>query len=279
MMQTVENAEHPPRSRPVNPKLTAPWVCSGLSLVFLGLVVAETLGALRVPGPAGWPEAGLVLAVTASTLISLSRRLPGQNVLLAAAIMAVIGGLVQAVGAWTAIPFGPFVYTPTAGSRLLDTLPWWIPFVWVIVILNSRGVARLMLRPWRKTRTYGFWLIGLTTALCVLFDAGLEPFAGRVKGYWLWSPTRLGASWYGAPVSNFAGGALTVLLILAFATPALINKSPVKHPPDYHPLVLWCLLNLLFVTGAIAHQLWPAAAFSLAAVAVTLVFAVRGARW
>jgi len=69
----------------------------------------------------------------------------------------------------------------------------------VVTILNSRGVARLILRPWRKTRRYGFWLIGLTAALALVFDLGLEPFATRVKSYWLWSPTKLGLSWYGAP--------------------------------------------------------------------------------
>jgi uncharacterized membrane protein len=279
MMPIAENAQQSSGIRLLNMALAARWAGLGLSVIFIGLVLAESVGAWRVPGPGRWPESGLVLVVTVSTLLSLSRRLPGQNVLLAVAIIAAIGGLAQLIGVMTAFPFGPLVYTPAAGPRLLDTLPWWIPLMWVIAILNSRGVARLMLRPWRKTRTYGFRLIGLTTVLCVLFDAGLEPFAGRVMGYWLWRPTRLSLNWYGTPVSNFAGWMVTVLLILAFATPALINKSPVKHPPDYHPLVLWCLLNLLFVTGAIAHQLWLAAAFGLVVVAAVLLFAVRGAKW
>jgi uncharacterized membrane protein len=279
MMQTVENTERPRRSHPLNLELTAHRVCSGLSLIFIGLVLAESVGAWRVPGPGRWPESGLVLVVTVSTLLSLSRRLPGQNVLLAVAIIAAIGGLAQSIGVLTAFPFGPFVYTPAAGPRLLEMLPWWLPLMWVVVVLNSRGVARLMLRPWRKTRAYGFRLIGLTAVLCVLFDAAWEPFAGKVMGYWLWRPTRLNLSWYGAPVSNFAGWVVTVLLILVFATPVLINKSPVKYPPDYHPLILWCLLNLLFVTGAIAHQLWLAAVFNSVLVMATLIFAVRGARW
>jgi hypothetical protein len=38
-------------------------------------------------------------------------------------------------------------------------------------------------------------------------------------------------------------------------------------------------MNLLFATGVLVHQLWPAAGVSiLISVAVT-VFAVRGARW
>lgn len=279
MLPTPENAERPPGTHPINRGSAAHWACSGLSLTFIGLVLAETVGALRVPGPAGWPEAALVLAATASTLISLSRRLPGQNVFLAATIIAVIGGFVQVLGTITAVPFGPYLYTQAAGPRLLGLLPWWVPLVWVIVILNSRGVARLILRPWRKARTYGLRLIGLTTVLSLLCDFGLEPFAARMKGYVLWSPTRLGFSWYGAPVTNFAGWTVTALLMLAFVTPALINKSPVKHPPDYHPLALWSLLNTLFAAGAITHQFWLAAAVSSGALLITLIFAVRGARW
>ena len=127
-----------------------------------------------------------------------------------------------------------------------------MPFVWVVAVLNSRGVARLILRPWRKLRAYGFWLIGITVALTVLFDAGLEPFAAGVKRYWLWQPTRIPVTWGSAPVTNFLGWLLTALLILAFATPALIDKRarPGSRPPDYHPLGVWMLAMILFAAGA-----------------------------
>jgi len=155
-----------------------------------------------------------------------------------------------------------------------------VPIIWVAVIFASRGVARLILRPWRKTQTYGFRLIGLTTLLVVLLDAGLEPFATRVKHYWFWNPTKLKFDWYTTPWINFVGWAFTTLLILAVATPSLINKKPVQQPaPDYFPLAVWLLMNLLFATGAAAHQLWPALGLiSIISIAVA-VFAIRGARW
>ena len=138
----------------------------------------------------------------------------------------------------------------------------------------------IALRPWRKTSTYGFRLIGLTTALVTLLDLGLEPFAVRVKHYWLWNPTKLKFDWYGAPWINFFGWAVTTLLILAFATPSLINKKPAPQPPpDYGPLVVWLLINLLFATGAAVSHLWPALGLITLSSMVVTVFALRGGRW
>jgi uncharacterized membrane protein len=137
-----------------------------------------------------------------------------------------------------------------------------------------------MLRPWRKTQTYGFKLIGITTLLVVLLDAGLEPFATRVKHYWLWNPTKVKLDWYSTPWVNFFGWAVTALLILAFVTPALINKKPgPQPPPEYSPLVVWLLLNVLFATGAAVHHLWPAVGVIGLGSVVVAAFAFHGARW
>jgi uncharacterized membrane protein len=229
----------------------------------------------------GWPEAMLVITTAIATLTSLSRQLAGQNVLLAATIVGVLGGTAHAVGVITGIPFGPFAYSSSAGPKLFDTLAWSMPAVWIIILFNARGVARLMLKPWRKTKHYGFWVIGVAGALVVLFDLALEPFATRVNGYWLWLPTKFPWTWNGMPLINSLGWALVALLIFAFATPALINKHSRsrKLPPDFHPLIVWDLLLALFGTAAALHQLWSAVALCVVTAVVSTVFAIRGARW
>jgi uncharacterized membrane protein len=261
------------------PQQTSLWIFSGLFCAALGLQALELWKPLSSPLLASLLDAVFLLAAAATTLLALARQLPGQNVLLAAGIVAFIGGIAQAVGAVTGLPFGPFTYTRAAGPELGQTLPWSAPFIWIVVVFNSRGVARLVLRPWRKMRTYGFWLIGITAALSLLLDFTLEPFATRVKGLWLWGPTRFGFSWCGTPPTEFWGWTVVSLLALAFATPSLINKSHTKFPPDYHPLAVWILLNLLFAAGAAQHQLWPAVIAGGISVAAVTIFAVRGARW
>ena len=258
------------------------WFTSALTLAIFAVVLVQQLTQLHLPGRPGWPDALLIFAATLSTLAALTRKLPTQNVLLGAAVIALVGGIAHGFGAATAIPFGPFAYTDRVGLRFLDTFAWMMPLVWVVAVLNSRGVARLILRPWRKLRVYGFWLIGITVALTVLFDAGLEPFAAVVKRYWLWQTTRIPVTWGSAPVSNFLGWLLTALLIMAFATPALIDKRQQRstnRPAEFHPLVLWVLAMLMFAVGAAQHQLWAAMIFCVVTSILVTIFAVRGARW
>ena len=250
-----------------------------LFLAAFALMWLKTLHVFVLAENPGWPAALGLFTAGATTLVSLSRQLPGQNVLLAASIIAAIAGTAQALGAITGIPVGPYLYPDAAGPKFFDVLPWSIPVIWIVVILNARGVARLILRPWRKSRLYGFRLIGVTAALVLTFDFGLEPFATQVNHYWLWQPTKLALLWHGTPPSNFLGWLMTALLVLAFATPVMINKSHQKFPSDFHPLIVWLLLSLLFASGAANHQLWLAAGLVVLTGLVTTVMAVRGARW
>jgi hypothetical protein len=78
---------------------------------------------------------------------------------------------------------------------------------------------------------------------------------------------------------NFLGWFCGCLGILAFTMPWLINKQPVKQPMDYHPLVVWALMNLWVLTGNAVHGLWGAALLGLALNGAAIAYAIRGARW
>jgi uncharacterized membrane protein len=255
------------------------WLLIVLLAGIYSLVLAANGRSIELPGKPGWPEALLLVLATAGTISALARQLPLQNVLLAASVIALMGGAVHALGVTMGIPFGPFLFGAEAGPHLFKTLPWALPLIWVVAILNSRGVARLVLRPWRKIRNYGFWLIGLTALLTTMFDLALDPFAARVKHYWFWLPTKFPVAWQGAPLVNFLGWAAVSLLILAFVTPVLINKNPVRRTPDFHPLAVWLGAILLFGLAAGLHGLWPAAALDGVMVVLVATFAVRGGKW
>lgn len=223
-----------------------------------------------------------ILLAAAASIVALNRQLPLQNVLPAAAIAAVGGALAHGLSGCPtlALPFGPVLFSAAAGGKLLNFVPWTIPLIWIIAIYNARGVARLSLRPWRKVKKYGFWLIGLTAVLAVAFDLAMEPFAVQVKHFWRWQPTKIPFHWHGATPLNFIGWIFVSVLILTFASPLLIRKQPGRSGnPDFHPLVLWLGALLLFAVGAARAHLWSAAGVDGAIAAVTVFFAVRGAKW
>jgi uncharacterized membrane protein len=256
------------------------WLLSFLLAAAFALEIISFFQPLIPSAGTVWLDVALVLLAAAGTITALQRQLPLQNVLLAVFGIAVIGGGFSALDAKTGMPFGPLIFTSGMGTPLFKTLPWPMPLIWVIVILNSRGVARLILRPWRKTKTYGFRVIGLTAALAAAFDFAFEPFASHVKHCWLWERTNLPLTWAGAPLVNFLVWAFVTALILLFVTPVLINKNPrPKNAPDFHPLCLWLGAIAMFGAGCAANGIWPPVFADAAIGIVAAVFAIRGARW
>ncbi len=253
------------------------WLLACLLTLAFALEIASLFWPLKFPG---WLDAVFLALAAAGTLAALWRQLPLQNVLLAAFGIAAIGGGFSALGARTDLPFGPFVFTSGIGPLMFRTLPWAIPLVWVVIVLNSRGVARLILRPWRKTKAYGFRVIGITALLVLLFDVAFEPFASQVKHFWLWLPTAWPLTWQGASAMNFLAWALIAVLILLFVTPALVVKKPrAKSRPDFFPLVLWLGTLLLFGIGCAVKGIWPPVFVDAAIGIGVAIFAIHGALW
>jgi len=234
----------------------------------------------RGPSPTG--DAATIALAAAASILALARQLPLQNVWLAAAIAGIVGGAAHGLSSDSALclPFGPIHFNSAAGWQIFHLVPWTLPLVWIIAIFNARGVARLVLRPWRKVKNYGFWLIGVTSFLAVVFDTALEPFAVYAKHFWFWQRTKLSLTWQGAGLLNFAAWAFVAWLIMMLATPSLIPKQP-KSPsaPDWHPLALWLGALTLFAIGTAHAGHGSAFAADAAIAALTAGFAIRGAQW
>jgi uncharacterized membrane protein len=252
------------------------WVLNAaLGIVFSLELLVPNLSPLLYPA--------LMVLAAAASVAALHRQLPLQNVLLAAAITALIGGIAFGLSALPdlSIPFGPISFNPSSGQKIFNSIPWTIPLLWIVVIFNARGVVRLMLRPWRKTKNYGWWVIGLTALLASAFDFALEPFAVRVKHLWIWRPTRIPFTWQGASPMAFLGWFFVALLVLAFITPSLIKKQPGSSgkSSDLQPLFVWLGALLLFAVGPAIAGNWLPVGIDAGIAAVTLVLSVRGAKW
>jgi len=152
--------------------------------------------------------------------------------------------------------------------------------LWVIAIFNSRGVARLALRPWRKMKNYGYALIAGTTVLALAFDLAIEPYAAQIRHFWFWQPTKIPVTWHGASPLAFLGWTFATLIIMGFTTPFLIRKQPGGHSsPDYAPVALWIGAVIFCAAGAAQAGIWSAAIVDAVFVVVTAGFCWRGAKW
>ena len=227
-----------------------------------------------------WPDILFLLTTGGCLVLGLSRQVPVPNAVAVAGIALAFGAGADLVGAQTGVPFGPFQYNVNLSPRLMDLMPPVFPLIWVTIIFAARGVARLILRPWRKINSYGFWLIGITALLTALTDLALDPFATHQRRYWNWFHTKLPLTWYGAPLINFFSWGCVCLLIMAFITPLLINKQlSRKSVPDYHPLIIWTAIMTIVTAGAAQAGLWPAVILNSIIYLATVIMAINGGRW
>ena len=134
----------------------------------------------------GSPEAAVFGIAAGLTAVALRRELPAQYVLTVAAVMYAISALAY----W-----------------LLREPCWWLP----LVVLNSRGVSRLILFKLREHEYHGWWVIALTCALSAILTRG-------------WLPSFL------------------ALIMQIAAIPWMIKRRPGKDHPGYFPLVNWLFL-------------------------------------
>lgn len=248
--------------------------------LLLALTFATWIAVLSRPaGQTNQLEALLLVLATASSISALACQLPLQSVLFAAAITALIGGAVQGLSALTGLPFGPVSFGETSGPKLFHTVPWTLGLIWIVAVFNSRGVARLILRPWRPMQIYGFLLIGLTAILTLAFGLALEPFA-RLEHLWFWPPTKISYTWQGASPWYFCGLTLVTLIILAIITPFLIRKQP-GNPggTDFTPLALWLGALMVFTVTAVHAGLWTAVIMDTTLALVIATLSWRGAKW
>lgn len=207
---------------------------------------------------AHWPAAALLVAAGLVTGSTLALQVSLQSALTASAVIGLVGGSAQWLSYVTGVPFGPVQFPHAYGTSPFQEWFFVPALIWVILVLNARGLARLILEPVSTHRNHGLHLLGLSTVLVVAMTMALEPFAGNVHRYWLWGATRLPVTWQGVPLSClFASGVVNIIASLA-ATPFLIDKHPRPLPPAFEPGWLWVLMAVLFATGTALHELWPA---------------------
>ena len=192
----------------------------GLFLALAGLGCAKWAFPGSVPGDARLLAVLLLVEAATTLIVSLSCRLPLQNILLASVTIGLVGTIGNAVGQFGGSPPIHIAGRQGVGVSLLS------PLLWIVAVLSSRSLAQALLRPWRQIAAYGYWRLAATVVLVVLvfvpvdlFASAAYPAAGRLA-------TDYAVAHCLAP-GVVALRALTAVVALLLATPSLIDKRPV----------------------------------------------------
>jgi uncharacterized membrane protein len=153
--------------------------------------------------------------------------------------------LIETAGTLTSIPFGDYRYTDKFGPTLwpgstLLTVPITIPLAWHVIVTNALFIVRAI-APHLSRLTEAL----AAGAICTAYDVILEPFATKVKGYWIWN----GGS---VPILNYVSWfVLSALLIRLFA-PTFSTRF--RHDP--RPWIILACTVLIFLAGEFALRFY-----------------------
>jgi uncharacterized membrane protein len=244
-------------------------VSLGLLVVMSGLAVVG----VDLPPALSWLEGLTCLVTGVSAGVVLCRRLPVQNVVGGSLALLGLSTLWCALSARNGVPLGQVEYSTRLGLRLIGLVPLTLPFLWVGLLLTGRETARLMLRPLRRDRFYGYYLLLVSSVLLALVEVALEPYATQVVGWWAWPEATL---WQGLPWGTLVAWLLSAAFMLMMATPWLVPKRPIPTTPTLHSPAIWLGLAVWFTLGDLRHELWGPGLIALAGIVVVAVLTWQG---
>jgi len=245
------------------------------ALVLVCLPVINCLRQLDSSQDVVWVGLLVVLA-TGITIVSLSRELPAQNSIFASILIAAIAIIIQVVVAHGGPSLGQYFNPLQPDDKLFHKLVWAAPLLWVVVLLNARGVARLILQSARRTKNYGIWVLVVTVLLVMFWQLGFEPLVNKFKANHYGTSKNIHEGWYGNSWFNFVKLAVIVSATLLLVTPSLINKSPKETRLSVQPLFIWLLLSSLVIISAWVHQLLGVLLLTFGQATFSTIFALHG---
>lgn len=238
----------PPRTRGRRAALAASVLA--FAVLWTGGVAGQWLG--RARADEGW-LASLFLLL-AGLIVLLGARARRDALLLVA--VALLGFVVELIGARTGLPFGEYAYTGVLRPQLLG-VPVVMGCAWMALVAYACELTgRLRLPAWPAAVLGALW----TTAT----DFVIDPLAAHHFNYWTWAHE---GAYYGIPFLNFVGWFLTGLLACR-----LMGSRP--HPNFWAGFVGTAIL-LFFSSIALAHSLLPVALIGFALSAAGIYLARR----
>jgi putative membrane protein len=219
------------------------WVGGVVHYLFIGAVADGQ----RWLASAFLSVAGLIVLFAAT-----SRRAALQLVGVAA-----LGFFFELCGVRYGWPFGRYAYTGVLQPAVFG-VPLVMAFAWMsLVAYVQQARLRLNAGAWGGALTAAVWMTAI--------DLVIDPLAANELGYWRWVE---GGSYYGIPLSNFAGWFVCSLSLFV-----LFRRRKMRQPNLWHRLTGASII-LFFTLIALSFQLYAAALVGFALCAADVLIGI-----
>ncbi|MER3403751.1 MAG: carotenoid biosynthesis protein, partial [Chloroflexota bacterium] len=201
----------------------------------------------------GMQYAGLVhIVFGAITMLATGMRCLGaRRTALFFVVSVVVSLSYELLGTSTGWPFGAYSYTSGLGVRVFERVPVSIPLSWFYMGFASYLLADALVQRLTPGGWPG-WPVLLGTWLLVSWDIVLDPAMSHPRlpaQFWVW---HVNGPYYGMPLTNLAGWALTGLTFLASSRYLWGQVHPGENMAVSIPLMMY-VANLAF---AMVLSLW-----------------------
>lgn len=248
------------------------WIAPGLLAAHCVALVFGLVGLLiMLPNPDLWSSDPRAVQV-----FDFSMRYAGSiQILLGAAAMAAFGiwaigwrlttiFLVvtynlsltsELVGTSTGWPFGDYAYTNFLGTKVLDKVPYTIPFSWFSMGLASYILGSHLAASF-GTRRRTLWSLLLGAWLLTAWDLVLDPAMAhadlRVQ-FWRWGQE---GAYFGMPLRNLIGWSLTGLVFMAASRAVWRRDLVPEKTPFLFPLAFYAMNMAFAMVVSASVGLW-----------------------
>ena len=153
----------------------------------------------------------------------------------------------ELLGVATGVIFGAYSYSDQLGPKVLGLVPVLIPIAWLMMLYPAYETARLLLPDLPKLLSLPIRAI-VAAAAMTAWDLSLDPRMVH-DGNWTWHNGGAG-SYFGIPLSNFAGWLLVAFLIyLAWQVVDSVKSHVLQRPawaalPVYLYIITWLAESL-----------------------------------
>jgi uncharacterized membrane protein len=154
-----------------------------------------------------------------------------RGILVFFAICSVVSGTVEKIGITTGFPFGHYFFTDAMGPKI-SGVPLFLGLAYLGMGYLSWLIAGLILG-WEQRNLTGWRFVALPAFAALVmtsWDFCLDPVWSTIVRAWIWTD---GGSYFGVPISNFAGwygNTLLIYLLFVFFLRRSATKTPAMPP-------------------------------------------------